>query len=156
MWGFHDRLLILRKALYDMLARGSRRHALWRRWRWQQTFANKQVPMVRSDPVRPDSVFCADGRHFFQSGLVYSEEEWRAEWNNLVRLASPQPRSKPGSTEPLDPDRSAQAQLQFSTFSLTNQNQFAKMPTSWAQFRGKIRTTSDFCPVETTRYLTKV
>uniref|UniRef100_A0A914UQL9 ubiquitinyl hydrolase 1 n=1 Tax=Plectus sambesii TaxID=2011161 RepID=A0A914UQL9_9BILA len=81
MWGFHDRLLILRKALYLILTKGSRRHALWRRWRWQQHYANKQA------------------------GLIYSETEWRDEWTNLVRLASPQPRSKPTSTEPLDPDR---------------------------------------------------
>jgi OTU domain-containing protein 7 len=43
MWGFHDRLLMLRGALYEILANGSRRHALWRRWRWQQTHQNKEV-----------------------------------------------------------------------------------------------------------------
>ncbi|VDP03408.1 unnamed protein product [Soboliphyme baturini] len=43
MWGFHDRLLILRKAVHLMLTKGVRRHALWRRWRWQQSRENKEV-----------------------------------------------------------------------------------------------------------------
>ena len=70
MWGFHDRLLILRNALHALLTNGQRRHALWRRWRWQQTSINKQ------------------------SGLEYTEAEWSREWSNLVRLASAEPRQK--------------------------------------------------------------
>uniref|UniRef100_A0A915K2V9 ubiquitinyl hydrolase 1 n=1 Tax=Romanomermis culicivorax TaxID=13658 RepID=A0A915K2V9_ROMCU len=78
MWGFHDRLLMLRKALHLILTKGSRRHALWRRWRWQQTHQNNEA------------------------GLIFNEDEWRHEWENVVRLASPQPRSKPTSAEPLN------------------------------------------------------
>lgn len=44
MWGFHDRLLILRKALHSCLTTGTFRHALWRRWRWQNARSNLQVP----------------------------------------------------------------------------------------------------------------
>jgi OTU domain-containing protein 7 len=45
MWGFHDRLLILRKALHYFLTMGTFRHALWRRWRWQNARSNLQVIM---------------------------------------------------------------------------------------------------------------
>jgi hypothetical protein len=31
----------------------------------------------------------------FQSGLVFSEAEWTAEWENILRLASPSPRNGP-------------------------------------------------------------
>lgn len=72
MWGFHDRLLTLRKALHATLTKGPYRHALWRRWRWQQTLQNQEA------------------------GLVYSEEEWQMEWNSLLRLSSTEPRSGPG------------------------------------------------------------
>ncbi|XP_062927164.1 OTU domain-containing protein 7A isoform X2 [Mobula hypostoma] len=68
MWGFHDRDLILRKALYAMMKNGPEREALKRRWRWQQTQQNKE------------------------SGLVYTEEEWEREWNELLKLASSEPR----------------------------------------------------------------
>ncbi|XP_059496097.1 OTU domain-containing protein 7A isoform X2 [Stegostoma tigrinum] len=69
MWGFHDRDLILRKALYTMMKSGTERDALKRRWRWQQTQQNKE------------------------SGLVYTEEEWEREWNELLKLASSEPRT---------------------------------------------------------------
>ncbi|XP_075016370.1 OTU domain-containing protein 7A isoform X1 [Calonectris borealis] len=77
MWGFHDRDLVLRKALYTMMRSGAEREALKRRWRWQQTQQNKE------------------------SGLVYTEEEWEREWNELLKLASSEPRthfSKNGGT----------------------------------------------------------
>nr|XP_033776924.1 OTU domain-containing protein 7A isoform X1 [Geotrypetes seraphini]XP_033776925.1 OTU domain-containing protein 7A isoform X1 [Geotrypetes seraphini]XP_033776926.1 OTU domain-containing protein 7A isoform X1 [Geotrypetes seraphini]XP_033776928.1 OTU domain-containing protein 7A isoform X1 [Geotrypetes seraphini]XP_033776929.1 OTU domain-containing protein 7A isoform X1 [Geotrypetes seraphini] len=77
MWGFHDRDLVLRKALYTMMRNGAEREALKRRWRWQQTQQNKE------------------------SGLVYTEEEWEREWNELLKLASSEPRthfSKSGGT----------------------------------------------------------
>ncbi|KGL77296.1 OTU domain-containing protein 7A, partial [Tinamus guttatus] len=77
MWGFHDRDLVLRKALYTMMRTGAEREALKRRWRWQQTQQNKE------------------------SGLVYTEEEWEREWNELLKLASSEPRthfSKNGGT----------------------------------------------------------
>uniref|UniRef100_H2MNR5 ubiquitinyl hydrolase 1 n=1 Tax=Oryzias latipes TaxID=8090 RepID=H2MNR5_ORYLA len=68
MWGFHDRDLMLRKSLYALMDHGSEREALKRRWRWQQTQQNKE------------------------SGLVYTEEEWQREWNELLKLASSEPR----------------------------------------------------------------
>ncbi|XP_034280852.1 OTU domain-containing protein 7B [Pantherophis guttatus] len=68
MWGFHDRDLMLRKCLYTLMDRGTEREALKRRWRWQQTQQNKE------------------------SGLVYTEEEWQKEWNELIKLASSEPR----------------------------------------------------------------
>ncbi|KAK6188935.1 hypothetical protein SNE40_005009 [Patella caerulea] len=71
MWGVHDRELILRNALYDLLTKSTYRDALYRRWRWQQTITNKE------------------------SGLVFSESEWNAEWANLLKLASPKPRTLP-------------------------------------------------------------
>ncbi|KAI1889618.1 hypothetical protein AGOR_G00164780 [Albula goreensis] len=77
MWGFHDRDLVLRKSLYAMMKSGAEREALKRRWRWQQTQQNKE------------------------SGLVYTEEEWEKEWNELLKLASSEPRthfSKNGNT----------------------------------------------------------
>uniref|UniRef100_A0AAY4DWX4 ubiquitinyl hydrolase 1 n=1 Tax=Denticeps clupeoides TaxID=299321 RepID=A0AAY4DWX4_9TELE len=77
MWGFHDRDLMLRKALYALMDHGQEREALKRRWRWQQTMQNKE------------------------SGLVYTEEEWQKEWNELLKLASSEPRihySTNGST----------------------------------------------------------
>ncbi|XP_020640396.2 OTU domain-containing protein 7A isoform X2 [Pogona vitticeps] len=77
MWGFHDRDLVLRKALYTMMRSGAEKEALKRRWRWQQTQQNKE------------------------SGLVYTEEEWEREWNELLKLASSEPRthfSKNGGT----------------------------------------------------------
>ncbi|XP_075210608.1 OTU domain-containing protein 7B-like [Lycorma delicatula] len=52
MWGFHDRLLTLRKALHAFLSSSPRREALWRRWRRQQSLLNAQA------------------------GLVYTEVEW--------------------------------------------------------------------------------
>uniref|UniRef100_A0A3Q0SLQ1 ubiquitinyl hydrolase 1 n=1 Tax=Amphilophus citrinellus TaxID=61819 RepID=A0A3Q0SLQ1_AMPCI len=64
MWGFHDRDLMLRKSLYALMDHGLEREALKRRWRWQQTQQNKE------------------------SGLVYTEEEWQKEWNELLKLAS--------------------------------------------------------------------
>ncbi|XP_072249672.1 OTU domain-containing protein 7B isoform X2 [Leuresthes tenuis] len=68
MWGFHDRDLMLRKSLYALMDHGLERDALKRRWRWQQTQQNKE------------------------SGLVYTEEEWQKEWNELLKLASSEPR----------------------------------------------------------------
>eukprot|EP00057_Strongylocentrotus_purpuratus_P004850 XP_003729614.1 PREDICTED: OTU domain-containing protein 7B [Strongylocentrotus purpuratus] len=72
MWGFHDRQLTLRKALYKDLSdhqHTAHMQKLKRRWRWHQTLANKE------------------------SGLVYSEEEWEEEWKGLLKLASTVPRN---------------------------------------------------------------
>ncbi|KAM8786555.1 OTU domain-containing protein 7B isoform 1-T1 [Rhynchonycteris naso] len=73
MWGFHDRDLMLRKALYALVERGAEKEALKRRWRWQQTQQNKE------------------------SGLVYTEDEWQKEWNELIKLASSEPRMHLGT-----------------------------------------------------------
>lgn len=70
IWGFHDRLLNLRRALHSFLSNGSARHSLWRRWQRQQTIMN--------------SLF----------GLVYTEQEWRREWNAIVNMASTVPRMR--------------------------------------------------------------
>jgi hypothetical protein len=68
-WGVHDRQLHLRNLLYNVLKNGSRRHAFWRRWRWSETKSN------------------------LQSGLVLSEEEWSKEWNDVLQMAAPTPRT---------------------------------------------------------------
>ncbi|KAK4292167.1 hypothetical protein Pmani_035032 [Petrolisthes manimaculis] len=70
MWGFHDRLLTLRKALHEFLTRSKFSRPLWRRWRWQVTQQNRET------------------------GLVYSQEEWENEWANVLRLASSAPRGE--------------------------------------------------------------
>lgn len=70
IWGFHDRLLNLRRALHSFLSNGPARHSLWRRWQRQQTIMN--------------SLF----------GLVYTEQEWRREWNAIVNMASTIPRMR--------------------------------------------------------------
>uniref|UniRef100_A0A0R3RRF4 ubiquitinyl hydrolase 1 n=1 Tax=Elaeophora elaphi TaxID=1147741 RepID=A0A0R3RRF4_9BILA len=69
MWGIHDRQLMLRKILYEMLMRGSRRHVLWRRWRWAESQSN------------------------LQSGLVLTDDEWQREWDNVLHMAAAIPRS---------------------------------------------------------------
>ena len=53
MWGIHDRQLMLRKALYDTLTKKYYRQALYRRWRWQQTQANKQVSFSAGEASYP-------------------------------------------------------------------------------------------------------
>ena len=68
-WGVHDRQLHLRNLLYNVLKNGSRRHAFWRRWRWSESKAN------------------------LQSGLVLSEEEWTKEWNDVLQMSAPTPRT---------------------------------------------------------------
>uniref|UniRef100_A0A8C5QZI6 ubiquitinyl hydrolase 1 n=1 Tax=Leptobrachium leishanense TaxID=445787 RepID=A0A8C5QZI6_9ANUR len=73
MWGFHDRDLMLRKSLYQLMEKGAEKEALKRRWRFQQTVQNKE------------------------SGLVYTEEEWQKEWNDLIKLASSEPRMHYGT-----------------------------------------------------------
>ncbi|XP_014670614.1 PREDICTED: OTU domain-containing protein 7A-like [Priapulus caudatus] len=69
MWGFHDRLLTLRKALYATLTNPRFTDAFYRRWRYQQSVQN------------------------LQAGLVYCESEWEREWESILKLASTEPRS---------------------------------------------------------------
>ncbi|CAG2169067.1 unnamed protein product [Oppiella nova] len=68
MWGFHDRLLVLRKALHALLSNSSYTAAFYRRWKWQTYFQN------------------------FKAGLIFSESEWRQEWDCLLKMASTEPR----------------------------------------------------------------
>ncbi|XP_064620205.1 OTU domain-containing protein 7B-like isoform X3 [Lineus longissimus] len=72
MWGFHDRRLTLRKALFNTMSNGENHGAIWRRWRWQQILFNREAQ------------------------LIYSEEEWQNEWSSVLHLASAKPRSHPG------------------------------------------------------------
>lgn len=74
MWGFHDRKLTLRTALHNILSNGECRDALWRRWRFHQTKLNKQA------------------------AFVYTDYEWAKEWDEIVAMASPEPRNQ--SDEP--------------------------------------------------------
>ena len=69
MWGFQDRLLTLRKALYDTLTSHLAKGAIKRRWRFQQWEKNKEA-----------------------GGLLYSEQEWEDEWQEVLRIASTQRR----------------------------------------------------------------
>lgn len=69
MWGFHDRKLTLRAALHNVLSKGEYRDAIWRRWRFHQCRLNKLA------------------------GFVYSEVEWAKEWEEIVAMASPEPRN---------------------------------------------------------------
>ena len=69
MYGFHDRLLTLRKALHTFLSIGETSSAIYRRWRWQSHIQNMQY------------------------GLILTEKEWEEEWETILRLASTEPRS---------------------------------------------------------------
>ncbi|KAK3097479.1 hypothetical protein FSP39_009970 [Pinctada imbricata] len=72
MWGIHDRELMLRRALYDTLTCTKYSKALHRRWKWQQTELNKEA------------------------GLILEEDEWKAEWTGILKLATTKPRTLPG------------------------------------------------------------
>ncbi|CAB3410618.1 unnamed protein product [Caenorhabditis bovis] len=72
MWGVHDRQLTLRETLYEMLVKGTRREALWRRWKWAEHNAI----------------------HSSELALTLSDDEWQQEWDGLVALASPVPRKQ--------------------------------------------------------------
>ena len=69
MWGYHDRLLTLRKALYRTLTSHLAKGAIKRRWRLEQWQKNIKA-----------------------GGLLYSEEEWSKEWDEVLRIASTQRR----------------------------------------------------------------
>ena len=74
MYGFHDRLLTLRKALHTFLSIGDVSSAIYRRWRWQSHMQNMQY------------------------GLILTEKEWEEEWEMILRLASTEPRSSSSSS----------------------------------------------------------
>lgn len=92
LWGFHDRKLTLRTALHGVLSQGQYRDALWRRWRFQQTRLNKQA------------------------GFVYSETEWSREWEDIVALASPEPRQSSASGKNVSRRRSVVLDKQNESF----------------------------------------
>lgn len=69
MWGYHDRLLTLRKALYRTLKSHLAKGAIKRRWRLEQWQKNIKA-----------------------GGLMYSEDEWEKEWHEVLRIASTQRR----------------------------------------------------------------
>ena len=75
MWGFHDRLLTLRKALHRTLTSDLAGGAIKRRWRLELTQKNREA-----------------------GGLVYSEPEWEKEWSEVLRIASPQRRQESGTS----------------------------------------------------------
>lgn len=62
MWGFHDRDLVLRKALYALMEKGVEKEALRRRWRWQQTQQNKEVGELRGSFALLPEAPSAEGR----------------------------------------------------------------------------------------------
>lgn len=68
MWGFHDRLLTLRKALHSVLVNGVHKKSFYRRWRWQTSMQNKAA------------------------GLILCDDEWEREWQSLLKMASTEPR----------------------------------------------------------------
>merc|ERR1719391_899556 len=49
MWGFHDRLLTLRKTLYNFLTQSPATDALYRRWRWQCAQQNFQSGLALTE-----------------------------------------------------------------------------------------------------------
>lgn len=75
IWGFHDRLLILRKALYSLLSSSSLSDVFYRRWRFQSSQQNRAA------------------------GLILCEDEWIKEWKSLMQMASTQPRTRHLNTE---------------------------------------------------------
>lgn len=69
IWGVHDRLLNLRQAVHRTLTSTLAERTMKRRWRWYQWIKNRD------------------------DELVFSEEEWESEWQLMLSLASPRPRS---------------------------------------------------------------
>lgn len=77
MWGLQDQQLILRNSLYKLLTTGSKKDAIFKRWKHQTELRNKEA-----------------------GGLTFSEEEWQFEWAEIIRVANSKPRRAP-STESL-------------------------------------------------------
>ena len=76
MWGFHDRLLTLRKALHIILGSTRYSESFYRRWRYQTSISNEAA------------------------GLKLCEEEWEKEWNSLLKMSSSEPRVRGNNTAP--------------------------------------------------------
>lgn len=73
MWGFHDRDLMLRKALYALMEKGAEKEALRRRWRWQQTQQNKEVRACGQERLAPGTGAAPSARRSVASpGALFS------------------------------------------------------------------------------------
>lgn len=73
MWGFHDRDLMLRKALYALMEKGAEKEALRRRWRWQQTQQNKEVRACGRERLVPGTGAAPSARRSVASpGALFS------------------------------------------------------------------------------------
>ena len=77
MWGFHDRELLLRTSLYRLFTATDQGAGIHRRWKFQIEKRNKEA-----------------------GGLIFSDEEWEAEWREIVNTSSCQDRNDPGVTKP--------------------------------------------------------
>lgn len=66
IWGFHDRLLTLRKALHYYLVNSSSSSvsSFYKRWRYQCTLENKKA------------------------GLILDEDEWTRDFQNLLKMVT--------------------------------------------------------------------
>jgi OTU domain-containing protein 7 len=74
MWGIHDRLLTLRQSLHYILTDSAMAASLRRRWTYDIEQRNKEA-----------------------GGLVYSQDEWDKEWEEVLHLSSCQERQKDSS-----------------------------------------------------------
>lgn len=87
---------------------------------------------------------------FLQSGLVYTEEEWEKEWNELLKLASSEPRShlsKNGNTSGgYGLTVGAHKHIQFPRHITTDQNSAKVAPESLHKMNGtKRKCSSEQC-----------
>lgn len=77
MWGFHDRELLLRTLLYRLFTATDQGAGIHRRWKFQIEKRNKEA-----------------------GGLIFSDDEWEAEWREIVNTSSCQDRNEPDITKP--------------------------------------------------------
>lgn len=94
MWGFHDRLLTLRKALHALLTNGDIWPAIYRRWRFQSHLYNTQF------------------------GLILNETEWQEEWRSVLKLASSEPRHPSNASSSSNSSASSTSQRRRSRMSI--------------------------------------
>jgi len=104
MWGFHDRLLTLRKALHVFLSCSPAAAAIYRRWRLQCHQQNTQF------------------------GLILSEREWMEEWKSVLRLASSEPRHTSSTSSSSDVDLPEKQQRRMSRLSIALGDQEGEQP----------------------------
>ena len=65
MWGFHDRLLVLRKALHALLSNSSYTAAFYRRWKWQTYFQNCKTGLIFSGNNSFIIIIFSSIKHFY-------------------------------------------------------------------------------------------